>query len=151
MRNVQSIRPDGSIHIETIFDEDTITQQQFADDCDINLIVKKFLKTGILPDSKVQPMYADVSEIKTFADYMNMIKIAEESFNSLPSEVRDRFANDPVNLVEFVEDPANVQECLRMGLMELKDDSKEVSIDNIRNLLKAEIKAVEPAATQLPT
>lgn len=151
MHNVVKVRENGSISVQTMYDEDTIAQQQFAEESDVNNIVKKFLKTGVLPDPKVQPMYADISEIKTFADHMNMVKVAEESFNALPSEIRDRFANDPTSLVEFVESPENVNECVRLGLMEVVNPEQPVSMDNIRNLLKAEIKAVGTAAAQSTT
>lgn len=151
MHNVVKVRENGSISVQTMYDEDTIAQQQFAEESDINNIVKKFFKTGVLPDPKVQPMYADISEIKTFADHMNMVKVAEESFNALPSEIRDRFANDPTSLVEFVESPENVNECVRLGLMEVVNPEQPVSMDNIRNLLKAEIKAVGTAAAQSTT
>ena len=41
---------------------------------------------------------------------------AEEAFNAMPAEVRDRFQNDPGRFLEFANDASNYDEALKMGL-----------------------------------
>ena len=47
---------------------------------------------------------------------MNVIRAAEEAFNAMPAEVRDRFGNDPGRFLEFANDVSNYEEALKMGL-----------------------------------
>ena len=47
---------------------------------------------------------------------MNVIRAAEEAFNAMPADVRDRFQNDPGRFLEFANDASNYDEALKMGL-----------------------------------
>ena len=44
-------------------------------------------------------------------------------FEALPAETRAFFDHKPANLVEFMNDPDNVQDAINMGLIELEPDS----------------------------
>lgn len=71
------------------------TQQNFRDDADINVIVGRIIKTGIVPDIPVPPQYGDLT---TETDYHTMLnKLAETKglFYRLDAEDRARFDNDP--------------------------------------------------------
>ena len=52
-----------SLETALVCPEATLTKQSFADECDINTIVRKFLKTGILPQDVGEGIFADVSGI----------------------------------------------------------------------------------------
>ena len=82
---------------ETALDtgEDAVTQQCFKDECDINILLAKFAVTGQLPDNVRVPQFVDFEEAFDFQSSMNVIRAAEEAFNAMPAEVRDRFQNDP--------------------------------------------------------
>lgn len=97
------------------FGED-MAHQSFKDECDINNILRQFAVTGQLPDNVRVPQYADFEEAFDFKTAMNVIRAAEEAFALMPSDVRDRFANDPARFVDFVNDDANYDEAVKMGL-----------------------------------
>ena len=58
----------------------------------------------------------DFEETFDFQSSMNVIRAAEEAFNAMPAEVRDRFQNDPGRFLEFANDASNYEEALKMGL-----------------------------------
>ena len=41
---------------------------------------------------------------------------AQQSFESLPSELRGRFENDPAKLIDFLSDERNNAEAVKLGL-----------------------------------
>lgn len=97
--------------------EPTMAQQHFAEECDINTIVRRFKLTGELPQGAVVPTYADFEAAVDYHQAMNALRQAEESFMALPAEVRARFQNDPAQLVEFVSNDANRAEAVALGLV----------------------------------
>lgn len=96
--------------------EPTRTQQHQADETDINLIVKRYMQTGILPQTALAPLYGDFSEPMSFHEAQNRIRAAQEAFMLIPPEIRARFDNDPGKFVAFAEDPANEDELVRLKL-----------------------------------
>lgn len=95
----------------------TRTQQHFADDADINVIVKRFGLTGQLPQGVRMPQYADFEEAIDFQTAMNAIRAAQESFDAMPANVRARFHNDPGEFVDFVANEENRAEAEKLGLV----------------------------------
>lgn len=93
------------------------TQQQFAEEADINTIVNKFLKTGQLPTDLKVPRYGDFDEVTDFHTAMNAVREAQEGFDRLPAQMRARFHNDPQELLAFIEDPENTEEAVKLGLL----------------------------------
>jgi len=92
------------------------TKQSFKDECDINSIVKKALRNGLLPDGNVNPIYGDFSDVKTYQEGLNVVLRAETQFNALPAHVRSKFQNDPAQFLEFATDPKNSEEMISLGL-----------------------------------
>ena len=91
--------------------------QSFKDECDINIIMKKFQRTGALDwVSKYEGQYADVTGMD-FQKAMDTVLRAQEMFDDLPSSVRNRFANDPVSFLEFLNDDSNREEAVKLGLV----------------------------------
>ncbi len=41
---------------------------------------------------------------------------AQENFMRLPANIRKRFDNDPAQLIEFINDPNNLDEAINIGL-----------------------------------
>lgn len=81
---------------------DTIVQQHYADEVDINTIVRRFGVTGSMPFGPNGPaIYGDFSGISDWESALATIERAEESFMALPAEVRAKFDNDPGKLVEY--------------------------------------------------
>ena len=89
-----------------------------AGDCDVNTIVERYRTTGVLTHvSRKAPIFADVSNVQDYLTSWNMIKQAEAEFMALPARVRERFLNDPQQLIAFVKDPANRDEAIELGLV----------------------------------
>ncbi|WNK12927.1 MAG: internal scaffolding protein [Microvirus sp.] len=104
---------DSAIH----FPEPTLCVQSQADDTDINTIVRRFGLTGELPQGIRQPTYGDFSDLGSYQDALNAIQSANESFYSMPADIRTRFKNNPELFVEFCSDEANRAEAEKFGLV----------------------------------
>lgn len=101
---------------------ESMTKQSFKDECDVNLIMKRYQKTGVLPMvSNRQPRYEDFGTGLDFHEAMQHVVAAQEMFNSLPSSVRSRFGNDAGAFLDFVQNPENVEEMRKMGLLSSKE------------------------------
>lgn len=97
-------------------EDETRTQQHFAEECDINTIVRRFGLTGQLPTDVRQPVYGDYTGITDFQGAMQAVALARESFEQMPADVRARFQNDPAQFVEFCLDDKNADEARKLGL-----------------------------------
>lgn len=74
--------------------------QSHADSVDIHIILKRFAMGDVSVLSRVQGTYGDFTQMpKTFAEALNTLVAAEQYFNSLPVEVRQRFNH---NFNEFI-------------------------------------------------
>lgn len=97
--------------------EKSQTQQHHVDACDINKIMAKFRKTGLIDHvQQHQGVYKDVASVGDFTDAMNIVAKASQSFEQLPSEMRLRFNNDPAEFLDFVKNPKNSDQLIEMGL-----------------------------------
>ncbi|WNK12854.1 MAG: internal scaffolding protein [Microvirus sp.] len=97
--------------------DETRTQQQFADEVDINTIVRNFNLTGELPKDLRAPTFSDFEGIFDFQSAMNQVIEAQGAFMQMPAEVRTRFHNNPQAFVEFCSKPENVEEMTKLGLV----------------------------------
>lgn len=94
----------------------SLTQQQFKEEADINTIVDRFLKSGVLPNPVNMPQYVDYEGVFDFQSAMNVVRQADENFMRLDSKVRSRFNNSPQEFLEFFANPDNAEEAIRLGL-----------------------------------
>lgn len=96
----------------------SLTHQSMKRECDINAIMSKWQKTGILEHrNNYQGQYGDFTNTpQDYQESMNQVLAAQEMFESLPSSVRRRFGNDPGAFLDFVADPDNLDEMKKMGL-----------------------------------
>lgn len=76
------------------FTEKSLTQQHFKDDCDVNIILERFLRTGEVPTSQGIPSFQDVSDFADFRELQDAMSDARVYFDSLPARVRARYNND---------------------------------------------------------
>lgn len=97
--------------------DESLTEQEHLEECDINYIAERFMKTGMAPQVVNMPTYGDFSGIFDFQTAMNVITQAKQEFMSLPAKIRTRFNNDPQELVAFFEDPTNKDEAIRLGFI----------------------------------
>lgn len=106
--------------------EESMTQQSFKEECDINTIVKRFGVTGMMPQNVVPPTYQTFTGVIDYHTAMNAIAKARESFDQMSAEVRAKFQNDPQKFVEFCSNKDNLAEMRKMGLA-----MPEVVVDNV--------------------
>lgn len=98
----------------------SMTKQSFAAECDINNIIKQYRVTGMvthISDQAQRGTYTDLPDPLDFQESLELVRSAEVSFASLPSKIRDRFANDPGRFLAFCSDPANLKEMGELGLL----------------------------------
>ena len=119
------------------FEKPSLTQQHFKDECDINLIIKRFTKNDLALMAMMSDMhYGDYSTPVDFHDAMNIVIRAQEQFEALPSSVRDKFDNDPAKMLDFVSKKENIEESVKLGLLnrealEIIKDTGNVGSDSL--------------------
>jgi len=99
--------------------EKSRTKQSFQAECNINNIMRKHEKTGLL--DHVAAHVGGYGDFITSDDYhsaQNRILEAQASFNSLPANLRADFNNSPAEFLSFAQDPANFDEMVSLGLAE---------------------------------
>lgn len=107
-------------------DEVSATKQSFAEDADINTIVRRFGLTGELPENVVLPQYKDWHGITDYHTALNAVRKAGEDFMELPAHIRAEFKNDPQLFLEFVADEKNRDKAVELGLVKAAAPSSEV-------------------------
>lgn len=101
------------------FFEPSLTKQEFKDECDINVLMKRYQKSGLFPQYPGQvPRYVSNIGAPDFLEAQNLVIKAREEFMSLNSELRKRFDNDPAKFLAFVSDEKNSEELVTLGLRE---------------------------------
>jgi phage internal scaffolding protein len=107
---------------------ESMTQQHMAAETDINNIMKKYEKTGIVTHlAKYQGDYQDFTVMPDFHTAMNTIREADEMFLTLPASVRDKFDNDPGKFVEFATDDCNHDALVDLGLAYPKQEPEQTT------------------------
>lgn len=98
-------------------------QQSDKDSCDINKIIERFNRTGLLPDLKQrEAFYADIRELQTADAYQRSLDAvinANSAFNALPANIRAMFGNDPAAFVDAMDKKQFTKEMADAGLIEI--------------------------------
>jgi len=99
--------------------EEGMTQQQFAEDANLNNIIRRFGINDLsqLPQAIDPSHYGDFSDAPSFRQALDNLAAAQEHFDVLPADIRRRFNHDPVELYEFVRNGENYDESVKMGLL----------------------------------
>lgn len=119
--------------------DESVVQQQFAEECDINTIVKRFGLTGELPNGVDMPLSGDFTGVTDFQTAMNLVRKSQESFLELPAHIRERFANDPARVMQFLDDPSNREEAINLGIVAKPvERTRDVvqAVDELASVLK---------------
>lgn len=99
------------------------TKQSFKEECDINVLMARYELTGELDPMMLnqrEGVFGDFCDMQDFHEMQERLLAARESFGALPAAVRSRFGNDPGRLVDFLSDPENRSEAVRLGIVEEK-------------------------------
>lgn len=127
----------------------SMTKQSFKDECDINVLMKRYQQSGVLPpvDGR-ERRYIDGSSVD-YHEAMLMVADARSAFMELSSSLRERFQNDPGRLLEFLEDSRNREEAVALGLVNPPQaDAKPVQV---RVIADAPAGADESVAAAAPS
>lgn len=105
------------VRVALVFPAQGRTKQEFKAECDINNIMARYLRTGVIEfRNKYEPRYADVSGLD-FNTAMEVVSKASSMFEELPAKLRERFENDPAKFLDFVGDEGNREEAKALGLI----------------------------------
>lgn len=123
------IKSETRTQVVTINDKPSLTQQHHKELVDVNNIIKRYRVTGELPTVKKQGRYVDLSGITDYHSAMNTVLAAQDSFMSLPSEIRKKFSNDPQELIAYLQNPQNNEEAIKLGLKIPKQETTKTKTE----------------------
>ena len=117
---------------------ESLTQQQFKEECDVNHILAKYRKTNMITHlNKHQGQYGDFATAEDYQETLHRVMQAQDSFQQIPADVRARFNNDPARLIDFLSKPENNDEAIKLGLRqkplpktETLQESMEKALEN---------------------
>ena len=96
---------------------DSMTQQHFAEESEINNILRSHDRNGIIEHiNKGKAIYGDFSNITDFSDALEQINNAQKEFMNIPSHIREQFQNDAGQFFKFASNPDNLSELQKLGL-----------------------------------
>lgn len=94
-----------------------MTRQEFAEECDINALMARYEKTGVVSHvNRAQPVFLDTTLYKGLQASMDAFNEAADAFRALPAAVRKEFDNDPQKFVDFAVDEKNIERMREWGL-----------------------------------
>lgn len=115
-------RANGKVRVATINEEPSRTQQQFRDQVNVNSIMAKYKKTGLIDHVRDNPgTYSDMTQIGSYQDALQKVINAQQTFETLPSNLRQKFGHDPQQLITFLSDDKNYDEAVQLGLVIQKE------------------------------
>lgn len=88
----------------------SLTRQSDASECDVNNIMKRYEKTGMLPPYANPGFFADVSAMGDFRQVVDTVAQTSAIFEQFPAAFRAEFDNDVATFVNWATDPANAGE-----------------------------------------
>ena len=118
-------------------DMPSMTKQSFRDECDINVIVRRFTQTGQIPDVNQRPLvFGDQDDTPLHAQACAMANVKSQ-FETLPAHLRRKYG-DVSNVIEAMSHPEGASELHADGIFEhfgvhyAPEDSQE-TVENKRN------------------
>ncbi len=95
----------------------SLTKQASKDETDINWIMARFEKTGLLDHLNThQGEYGDFIGFEDYHTSMNRIRDAEVAFATIPAKVRAHFNNDAAEFLRIAQDPDQHDLMVELGL-----------------------------------
>lgn len=111
-------RKNGSLRVQFECIGKSMTKQSFKEESCINGIMSKYAQGKAITNyNSIQGVYGDFSNVTSYDTACNATIQAEEAFAGLPAKTRQKFANNPSELITFVQDEKNRAECVELGLL----------------------------------
>lgn len=115
MKKIETVN--GRVRVKTVNEEASMTQQQFKDQVNVNNIIRKYKQTGQISHLRGSSgVFGDFTQIGSYQEMLDKVINARNLFEQLPSELRTRFQNNPQALIDFLDNPANDEEAIELGL-----------------------------------
>lgn len=130
--------------------DDSLAIQSAKQDCDINFILQSYQRTGVTTHlEKRKGNYGDFDAVD-FQEAMNIVADARSMFETVPSQIREQFNNDPAQFLKFVTDEKNLPEMREMGLALPVEDLPAQGLDALQRTSAVE-KSPAPKQGDLST
>jgi hypothetical protein len=105
--------------------EPSMTKESLAKDLDVNNIVRRHAKTGVLPNAHAfEGIYGEFDSIDLREAEEKVMK-ANELFMEVPSAIRAEFNNDAGAFIDYATDPANLEQMRQWKLAPLPEPDPE--------------------------
>lgn len=125
---------------------ESMTKQSFKKECDINNILAKYRKTGMIDHIRENNgQYVDVPESFDYHGAMNIVAKASSMFEELPSDLRKKFDNDAGAFLDFVNNPENADAMCELGLMKPAEPEQPVLSEADQGVSPSQAEAPVPA------
>lgn len=97
--------------------DESRASQSDKDECDINILVRRF-GVGQVPVRDLRaPSYGDFTDLRTPHEMAQALVEAQGAFMKLPAQVRAEFDNDPHRFVDFCSQDENYDRICDLGLL----------------------------------
>lgn len=128
----ESKRVDGSRRVKMTTQGPSLTRQEFTEECDINVILRRHRSPEALAAQvRGNPIYGDFTNLPSYQEAMNITALADQQWSQLPSEVRDRFGTIE-RYLEFTSDPKNnLEEGIKYGFWKKKPEPEPEKIQKV--------------------
>lgn len=118
-----------------INDEPSMTIQECAAETDINNLIARYNSTGsfhsLVESPSVPASFEDLCDVPTYHEAMNVLVSVQDNFASLPAAVRDRFQNNPASLLDFLSNPDNRADAIKLGLISAPVEPSQALVEPV--------------------
>lgn len=129
---------------------DSVTEQSHKDACDVNKILSKFQRTGVLEHRNAHRGQYGFATSGDFQNAMFIVAKAQSMFADLPSHIRDKFDHDPGKFLDFVQNDENAPEMVKLGLAKSVTDTAsktpQIDVETLRQGLEKALNPEEPSS-----
>lgn len=129
----------------------SMTEQSHQESCDINNILDRYKKTGVVSDPSVfrEQFYGDFADIPDMVGLYTARAKMVQWFEALPSGTRAAFENNPDKLIAAFKDPSKKDLLLQHGFLKKATPSSVGSPENPSDMtVSPEKKAAAEASAQ---
>lgn len=102
-------------------DPEAGAEQHHKEACDVNNILKKYQRTGAIEHRNEHRGEYGFVPSTTFQEAMETVAKAQSMYEELPATIRQQFEG-PGRFLEYVQDPNNAENLVKMGLATSTDD-----------------------------
>lgn len=116
----------------TNYTGETMCKESEHELANVNSIMKKAVN-GVLPRiNPKSPIFGDFTNVGTYQEVCNRInEIQDEFIRNVPADIRLRHGNDPGKFMDWIHDPENKEEAIKLGLLEDPEGQKKVATASI--------------------